>query len=233
MRRPLSAQNSFIRRMTVPSGSALSQDAVWNLFNTSGETTPDTRRWYPFAFTPGTIPGFAEYKATYSHFRILKAKLYISRNVLNVEGSTNNYLVVGSRPFAAVTHPGGATAYPYAYVPPQKEDALRQSRWQKIYYPSTVRNVVTTAFHPYTVIETYGPLTTGSTGNVARVWEGRRWMPFSWVMEPRPDVAGNGITFYGLYGRRHFNRRAAQAGYQRPGWCRVYLTHICPVQGQR
>ena len=66
------------------------------------EATSDARRWYPFAFTPSTVPGFAEYKATYSHFRILKAKLYISRNVLNMEGSTNNYLVVGSRPFAAI-----------------------------------------------------------------------------------------------------------------------------------
>ena len=134
MRRPLSAQNSFIRRMTVPSGSALSQDAVWNLFNTSGETTPDTRRWYPFAFTPGTIPGFAEYKATYSHFRILKAKLYISRNVLNVEGVPTTILLwVADLSRLSLT--GGATAYPYAYVPPQKEDALRQSRWQKDLLP--------------------------------------------------------------------------------------------------
>ena len=50
------------------------------------------------------------------------------------------------------------------------------------------------------MIETYGPLTTGSSGNLwPRVWEGRKWMPFSWVMEPRPNVAGNGITFYGPY----------------------------------
>lgn len=103
----------------------LSRGAVWNLFNPQNETTPDTRQWFPFAFTPGTVPGFAEYKATYSHFRILEAKLYISRNVLNAEGSTNNYLVVGSRPFAAVTLPGSTTAYPYAYVPPQKEADLR------------------------------------------------------------------------------------------------------------
>ena len=66
--------------------------------------------------------------------------------------------------------------------------------------PSTVRNVVTTAFHPYTMIETYGPLTTGAAGNLwPRVWEGRRWMPFSWITEPRQNVAGNGITFYGPY----------------------------------
>ena len=90
-------------KKTVSAVVTLSQDAVWNLFNPANETTSDARQWFPFAFTPATVPGFAEYKATYSHFRILKAKLYISRNVLNVEGSTNNYLVVGSRPFAAVT----------------------------------------------------------------------------------------------------------------------------------
>ena len=71
-------------KKTVSSVVTLSQDAVWNLFNPANETTPDTRQWFPFAFTPATVPGFAEYKATYSHFRILKAKLYISRNVLNV-----------------------------------------------------------------------------------------------------------------------------------------------------
>ena len=87
-------------KKTVSAVVTLSQDAVWSLFNPSDEATSDARRWYPFAFTPSTVPGFAEYKATYSHFRILKAKLYISRNVLNMEGSTNNYLVVGSRPFA-------------------------------------------------------------------------------------------------------------------------------------
>ena len=198
MRRPLSAQNSFIRRMTVPSGSAsplYHSEGCLLLVKTS--LVADSSTVEPLV---STVPGFAEYKATYSHFRILKAKLYISRNVLNVEGSTNSYLVVGSRPFAAVTLPGSTTAYPYAYVPPQKEADLRQARWQKIYYPSTVRNVVTTSFHPYTMIETFGPLTTGSTGNLwPRIWEGRRWMPFSWVTEPRPNVAGNGITFYGPY----------------------------------
>ena len=77
---------------------------------------------------------------------------------------------------------------------------LRQARWQKIHYPSTVRNVVTTSFHPYTMIETYGPLTEGFTGNLwSRIWEGRRWMPFSWVSEPRLGLGAAGVTFYGPY----------------------------------
>lgn len=185
---------------TISSVVTLSQDAVWNLFNPVIESTPDMRLWCPFAFTPGTVPGFTDYKATYSHFRILKAKLYISRNLFNAEGSTNNYLVVGSRPFAAVTWPGSTTAYPYSYVPPQKEVDLRQARWQKIHYPSTVRNVVTTSFHPYTMIQTFGPLTEGTSGNLwPRIWEGKRWMPFSWVTALRPGDVSNGITFYGPY----------------------------------
>ena len=178
----------------------LSQDAVWNLFNPASETTPDTRQWFPFAFTPATVPGFAEYKATYSHFRILKAKLYISRNVVGAEGVTNNYLVVGSRPFAAVTRPGNTAAYPYSYVPPQKEADLRQARWQKIYYPSTVRNVVTASFHPYTLMEAYGPMISSSGGNLwPRIWEGRKWMPFSWIDAPRTSGGGDGVAFYGPY----------------------------------
>ena len=78
---------------TVSAVVTLSQDAVWSLFNPSDEATSDARRWYPFAFTPSTVPGFAEYKATYSHFRILKAKLYISRNVLNMEGVPTTILL--------------------------------------------------------------------------------------------------------------------------------------------
>ena len=95
-----------VAKKTVSAVVNLSQDSVWNLFNPQLETTPDTRQWYPFAFTPGTVPGFTDYQTTYSHFRILKAKLYISRRALGVEGVTNNYLIVGSRPFAAVTLPG-------------------------------------------------------------------------------------------------------------------------------
>ena len=187
-------------KKTVSSVVMLSQDAVWNLFNPSSETTPDTRQWFPFAFTPATVPGFAEYKATYSHFRILKAKLYISRNVVGAEGVTNNYLVVGSRPFAAVTRPGNTAAYPYSYVPPQKEADLRQARWQKIYYPSTVRNVVTASFHPYTLMEAYGPMISSSGGNLwPRIWEGRKWMPFSWIDTPRTSGGGDGVAFYGPY----------------------------------
>ena len=189
-----------VAKKTVSSVVMLSQDAVWNLFNPANETTPDTRQWFPLAFTPATVPGFAEYKATYSHFRILKAKLYISRHVVGAEGVTNNYLVVGSRPFAAVTRPGNTVAYPYSYVPPQKEADLRQARWQKIYYPSTVRNVVTASFHPYTLMEAYGPMISSSGGNLwPRIWEGRKWMPFSWIDTPRAGFGGDGVAFYGPY----------------------------------
>ena len=82
-----------VAKKTVSSVVMLSQDAVWNLFNPANETTPDTRQWFPFAFTPATVPGFAEYKATYSHFRILKAKLYISRHVVGAEGLPTTILL--------------------------------------------------------------------------------------------------------------------------------------------
>ena len=193
-----------VAKKTVSAVVNLSQDSVWNLFNPQLETTPDTRQWYPFAFTPGTVPGFTDYQTTYSHFRILKAKLYISRRALGVEGTTNNYLIVGSRPFAAVTLPGSAATNPYLYVPPQREADLRQTKWQKICYPSTVRNVVTASFHPYTITESYGPIVNGSGGNLwPRIYEGRKWMPFSWVTAGRQvgqqTIPASGISFYGPY----------------------------------
>ena len=75
---------------------------------------------------------------------------------------------------------------------------------RKICYPSTVRNVVTTSFHPYTITESYGPIINGNGGNLwPRIYEGRRWMPFSWVTAGRQvghqTVPASGISFYGPY----------------------------------
>ena len=58
---------------------------------------------------PRDCPGFMDYRTTYSHFRILKFKLYMARTFVGnvgTSGVTCNYLTVGSRPFAAVQAPG-------------------------------------------------------------------------------------------------------------------------------
>ena len=176
----------------------LTQDAEWELFTPATDSTG--RTWKPFVFNPATVPGFLDYKATYSHFRILKAKLYISRAINGETGSTYNYLVVGSRPFAAVERVTGSSASPLAFVPEQLEADLRQTKWQKVRYPSTTRNVVTVGFYPYTMIQTFGPLTSGPSGNLwQRIWEGKRWMPLAWARDRLGMIPVGGIAFYGPY----------------------------------
>ena len=59
----------YRRRGTASSVIKLTQDATWNL--NDGQTNP---RWNAFSFSPVSLPGFTDYQATYSHFRILKAK---------------------------------------------------------------------------------------------------------------------------------------------------------------
>ena len=80
----------YRRRGTASSVIKLTQDATWNL--NDGQATP---RWNAFSFSPVSLPGFSDYQATYSHFRILKAKLYVSRTIGDNDGSLYNYLVVG------------------------------------------------------------------------------------------------------------------------------------------
>lgn len=156
----------------------------------------------PFLFTPLSLSGFGDYYATYSHFRILKAKLHIPRDVgvddQNVYRDTDsNYLVVGSRPFAATTLPTPqGEPSPLNYVPQQRTDVLRQSRWQKVIYPSSTRTQITVGFYPYTMIGTFGPMWSNSaTGaQYQRIWEARRWMPFTWATGGRAQ-----LPFFGPY----------------------------------
>lgn len=183
---------------TYSSVVTLTQDAEWTLFTPATDTTG--RMWKPFVFNPATVPGFLEYKATYSHFRILKAKLYISRAINGETGSTYNYLVVGSRPFAAVQSVTSSSGNPLAFVPQQLETDLRQTKWQKVHYPNTTKNVVTMGFYPYTMVQTFGPTTSGASGNFwQRIWEGKRWMPLAWTRSQWGINPVGGIAFYGPY----------------------------------
>ena len=111
-----------------------------------------------------------------------------------------SYLTVGSRPFAAVQAPGNQASGPTALVLPQLETDLRQTKWQKIRNPPTTSTVVPIGFHPYTLIQTNGPATTGVANRMwQRVWEGRRWMPFTWAQIGMPGAGAGGIAFYGPY----------------------------------
>lgn len=170
----------------------------WTLFTDAGS---DPRKWNVFTFSPATVPGFMDYQATYSHFRILKCKLYMARTIGGNTGANFNYLTVGSRPFAAVQPPGYQSSGPAALVPPQVETDLRQAKWQKIRNPSTIAQVVPIGFHPYTLVQTNGPATLGTPNRLwQRIWEAKRWMPFTWAQAPNGSVGGlGGIAFYGPY----------------------------------
>ena len=185
-------------RKTTSAYVTLTQNAQWILFNDSGS---DPRKWNAFVFSPATVPGFMDYQATYSHFRILKCKLYMARTIGGNTGAAFNYLTVGSRPFAAVQPPGNQASGPTALVPAQVETDLRQAKWQKIRNPSTISQVVPIGFHPYTLIQTNGPATIGTPNRLwQRVWEGRRWMPFTWAQAPAGATNPlGGIAFYGPY----------------------------------
>ncbi|BBF24950.1 putative capsid protein [Feline stool-associated circular virus KU8] len=185
----------YCRTKRAPKGTyssvvTLTQDAEWRFSNQNA-----SNRWVAFTFSPVSVPGFLDYKGTYSHFRILKGKLYLSRALGNDAGTTFNYLVVGSRPFAA-TQNARTTTGQDALMPAQTEEALRQAKWQRVRYPSTNTNVVPVGFHPYAIVQTFGPTpyTTGSDMMWQRIWEGRRWMPFSWAA-----ATGSALSFFGPY----------------------------------
>ena len=168
-------------RKTTSAYVTLTQNSQWTLSSDTGST----RKWNAFTFSPATVPGFMDYRATYSHFRIVKCKLYMSRTFVGnvgTSGVTCNYLTVGSRPFAAVQAPGNQSSGPESLVLPQLEADLRQTKWQKIRNPPSTSLVVPIGFHPYTPIQTNGPATAGTSNRMwQRTWEAKRWMPFTWA----------------------------------------------------
>ena len=187
-------------RKTTSAYVTLTQNAQWTLFSMIGNGSTANRMWSPFVFSPATVPGFMDYQATYSHFRILKCKLYMARRIGGNDGANFNYLTVGSRPFAASQAPGTDASGPNALVPAQLETDLRQAKWQKIRNPSTIAQVVPIGFHPYTMIQTHGPATTAvANRSWQRIWEAKRWMPFTWSQVQASDGGPGGIAFYGPY----------------------------------
>ena len=182
---------------TVSSVVKLTQDANWTLGKQgSGVAAPVL--WNAFSFSPVSLPGFSDYQATYSHFRILKARLYVSRSIGSGDGALNNYLVVGSRPFAATTAGvDEASTLADKYVPPQPETQLRQTKWQKVHYPNTTTQRVSIGFYPYTMVGTFGPVGIGNPSQYQRIWEAKKWMPFTWAYSQLANQGG--LAFFGPY----------------------------------
>lgn len=150
-----------------------------------GVTAAGRTTYTPFAFTPNQLPGFTDYMSVYQKYRFVAAKLDIATPFATGGTATLpfNYLVVGSRPFAE-TNPPVAPTDPGThgqYFTPQSEAELRQTRWQKVKYPSHITQKVTAKFKPYTMIAGFGPQTINNNPRLwQRTWEGSKWTPFTW-----------------------------------------------------
>lgn len=197
----------------------LTFDGVWQFrigAGQAGNTGNSNPVYQPFSFPVTAIPGFTDYLDTYTRFRILKAQLYVGRSVAysgggtgNSNALTNNYLIVGSRPFANVQSALLTSTVPATtnLVPAQVEDSLRQTKWQKVKYPSTTRTAIRIGFYPYTLITTGGPAwEVGNQYQYQRIWEARRWMPITWAGAGQSlgtgatsSLQGRSLTFYGPY----------------------------------
>ena len=140
----------------------LTQNAHWTLFQdeTHSGQSGFVRTWNAFQFSPATVPGFLDYRSTYSHFRIVKAKLFMARSFGESSPglpSTISPWVVGPLRLRKCRHP---RTTPASFVPAQLETDLRQAKWQKLRYPNSTSLVVPVGFHPYTMIQTYGRVST-------------------------------------------------------------------------
>lgn len=184
----------YARKSSTKTGVVkLTFESSW-LCNYGG--TDDT--WNAFSFVATALPGFSEYLPVFSRFRILKAYMDIARNSGTTSGTTTlneHYLVVPSRTFARTTAPADVSGphAPDQAVPPQKETALRQTRWQREIRPSDVKPYVRVGFKPYCMVGTYGPCSSAQAAYY-RVHEGSRWMPMSWTNDPQRP-----ISFFGPY----------------------------------
>lgn len=222
-------RRSYRRQSTSKSAVVkLSTEVAW----TAVTSTTGTPNWLPYSFTPIVLPGFSEYQTTYSQFRVFKAVLHINRTA----DETYNYLVVPSRSFATQVGPflnGNATTSAQALVPAAAEDLLRQTKWQKTLRPSNVKPYVRVGFKPYCMIGTQGPAASTNSGTPVyfRPWEGRKWMPMSWVA----GVGGSTnqqTPFFGPYVVRNNNVTGANPSTADYNFTAT-LTIYCQFRGQK
>lgn len=196
----------------------------------------------PIVFSPASLPGFMDYYSVYSQFRVIKASLKVHLETSPVQVPTGGtaatttqvltnqpwtFLKVSSRPFvesigqAGSIYADGTTDNfihnsPLSALPVQRSvTELRQSKWQKQFYPSDVRNVLSFRFKPYTLSWAGMPYQTDqANGSAASTQRGTSylramkpgsWMPmtFSGVTNAAlPGTASqqaNSVVFFGPY----------------------------------
>lgn len=193
-RRPRRYRRSYRNGKTKSSVVKLTYETNW----TMAIVANGTATYAPFTFTPNQLPGFADYMSVYQKFRFVGAKLDIATPYTSAGTATlpYNYLMVGSRPFAETNPPppaGNPSAQQSYYFTPQTELELRQTRWQKVKYPSHITQKVSAKFRPYTLIAGFGPQTNAQDPKVwQRTWEGSKWTPFTWTQQ-------GGLAYFGPF----------------------------------
>lgn len=166
---------------------------------------------------------------------MFKAVLHINRTA----DETYNYLVVPSRPFATQVGPFGSASNSSAtvqtLVPFAAEDLLRQTKWQRTLRPSNVKPYVRVGFKPYCMVGTNGPATVVTAGSPTyyRPWEGRRWMPMSWVAGLGGTASGNHTTFFGPYVVRNNNVTGGDPSSTADSTFTATLTVYLQFRGQK
>lgn len=196
----------------------------------------------PLSFSPTQLPGFMDYFNVYSQFRIVKGNLKVHLDTAPVQPVTGQdpptqvltnqqwtFLKVASRPFiedqaqenarllADGSFEGGISNQVFDVADLQEPIVqLRQSKWQKQYYPSDVRNVLSFNFRPYTLSWSGMPLlgpTPSSTADrrvltsqsYLRAMRPGSWMPMSFTGVSQLAASGTtlqsrgSVVFYGPY----------------------------------
>lgn len=206
----------------------------------------------PLVLTPSEFPGFTDYSSSYSQFRILKGqcKVHIA---LPEDSETNaplsnqpyTYLRVASRPFLESSAlyrevpQGGAPIAVTELLAALRVTTtdIRQSRWQRQYYPNDIKNVVSFKFYPYTLewagraVGVLTPVASTAAGMTYPKWRSaRRWMPMSWIAAG--SSGEDDVTFFGPYFNRLLSTQAdSQALTEFAPVCTVSIW--CQFRGQK
>lgn len=207
----------------------------------------------PFSFVASQLPGFWDYRSTYSEFRLLKAQLVIPTNPENqTDPSVVSIMRVPSRAFVEPVAVGGGTAIENRqFLPPYAATTLQQSRWAKLVSPNDTRNTVRFGFYPYTLRWSGRPVGVGPTGGAdttaiagtlyTEYQSGKRWVSMAFLgPSPNSSTITDDVRFYGPYfmpyGQDGLPTHAPTSDTN-PGtvsWTRnVQLTVWCQFRGQK
>lgn len=197
----MSTTKSAIIKLTTP--------ITWDIGSVTGTGTGIN--YWPVAFSPNGINGWADYTSTYSQFRIVKARGTIFRaesvqscECIDNEGNKEyNCSLALRHGFAFASSRQFFQGTPYttssiqglnSIVPLQTLNALRQGRWYKERFPNQQVNHVNFAFRPWYCTATNGPIAfQGNTlANFSAPRSASRWMPVYWG-------AQFPISFFGPY----------------------------------